>query len=368
MIDRRKFLGTAGAAAAGLSLVGSAGRAEATTEKIKIGQIGTGHAHASSVFRQLLEVSDEYEIVGIVESDPVRQKSLGDAYRGVRLMSEEQLLETEGLQAVVIETEVEQLLPTARRCAEAGVNIHLDKPAGEDLKAFAQLIDLVRRKGLHLQMGYIYRYDPAFQLCYQAVADGWLGDVFELHGVMSKKVDADSRKYLSRFAGGAMFEIGCHLIDAMVRVLGKPSETTAFTRQTHPDRDALVDNQLAVFEYPRATASIRSSLIEYEGFRRRQFTVCGEFGTFDLRPLGGRSFRLALERPRGEYRTGYQDVALPPAPGIFVSAFRDMAAILRGEKETDYTLEHELAVHEAILRASGYRLDEPSGPVAPPQS
>jgi hypothetical protein len=34
-----------------------------------------------------------------------------------------------------------------------------------------------------------------------------------------------------------------------------------------------------------------------------------------------------------------------------------MAAILREEKETDYPLSHELAVHEATLRASGYDVD-----------
>ncbi len=138
--------------------------------------------------------------------------------------------------------------------------------------------------------------------------------------------------------------------------MGKPEKTTAFARQTHPDQDPLVDNQLAVFDYPDAIASIRSALVEYEGGRRRQFTVCGEFGTFDLRPLGGQSFRLALEHPRGEYKKGYQDVTLPQGPGIFVSAFRDMAAVLRGEKETDYPLSHELAVHETILRASGYNV------------
>ncbi len=352
-VTRRNFLTTVGAATAGLALNTSQSRAASKGEKIKIGQIGTGHAHARSVFSQLLK-TDDYEVVGVVENDSERRQALGNAYQGVKLISEEQLLNTKGLQAVVVETEVEDLLPTARRCADAGMHIHLDKPAGENLADYKKLLDDMQRRKLHLQMGYIYRYHPAFQFCYQAVTDGWLGDIFEVHAVMSKKVGADSRKYLSRFAGGSMFEIGCHVIDAAIRVLGPPQQVTAYNRKTHPDQDPLVDNQLAVFDYPRAIASIRSTLVEYDGGRRRQFTVCGEHGTFDLRPLGGRSFRLALEQPRGKYKTGYQDVTLPEGPGIFVSAFRDMAAILRGEKATDYPPSHELAVHESILRASGY--------------
>lgn len=355
-VTRRSFL--AGAAAAGVAqcVSRSLRAARPRKEKIKIGQIGTGHAHASGVFAQLKKVTDDFEIVGIVENDPARRKRLGDTYQGIRLISEEQLLATPGLQAAVVETEVQDLLPTARRCVEAGLHIHLDKPAGENLEDFRKLLDEVRKRKTHLQMGYIYRYHSAFQFCYDAVKKGWLGDVFEVHAVMSKKVGAASRKYLSRFKGGSMFEIGCHVIDAMVRVLGKPQKTTVFSRKTHPERDPLVDNQLAVFDYPSAIASIRSALVEYEGFRRRQFTVCGEFGTFDLRPLGGHSFRLALEKPKGKYKTGYQEVTVPKGPGIFVRAFQDMAAVVRGEKANDYPLDHELAVHEAVLRASGYSI------------
>ena len=356
-VDRRKFLTATGAAAAGLTLATSAVQASTGKPKIKIGQIGTGHAHARGVFSELLRVTDDFEVVGIVENDPKRRQALGDEYQGVKLITEEQLLNTSGLRAVVIETEVPDLLPTAGRCVEAGMNIHLDKPAGENLIDFQNLLDEVARRQLHLQMGYIYRYRSAFQFCYQAVADGWLGDVFEVHAVMSKKVGGASRKNLSRFAGGSMFEIGCHVIDAMIRVLGKPQTTTAFSRQTHPDQDLLVDNQVAVFDYENAIASIRSSLIEYGGHERRQFTVCGEYGTFDLRPLSGDSFRLALERPQGEYKTGYQDVTVPQGEGIFVRAFQDMAAVLREEKDNDYSLEHELAVHETVLRASGYEID-----------
>ena len=354
--NRRKFLTTTSSAAAGLSMLTVTDQVMGREKKskIKIGQIGTGHAHARSVFSQLKRVTEDFELVGIVENDPQRREKLGDSFQEVKLISEEQLLNTKGLQAVVVETEVQDLLPTANRCAAAGMNIHLDKPAGENLQDFKKLIDTVRHKKLHLQMGYIYRYHTAFQWCYEAIADGLLGNVFELHAVMSKKVGASSRQYLSRFAGGSMFEIGCHVIDAMIRVLGKPDSTTAHARKTPPDQDPLVDNQLAVFDYPEAIASIRSALIEYQGGQRRQFTVCGEHGTFDLRPLGGNNFRLALERPHQKYKTGYQDITVDKGPGIFFSAFIDMAAVLREEKENDYGLDHELAVHETVLRASGY--------------
>lgn len=357
-MNRRKFLTTVGAAASALPVGAFLGRssAAASKPKIKIGQIGTGHAHANGVFRSLREVIDDYEIVGVVENDPKLREKMADVYSGIPSLTEEQLLNTPGLQAVVIETEVHDLLPTAKRCIEAGMHIHLDKPPGESYSDYKSMMDDATQRKLTVQMGYIYRYRAPFQFCYEAVRKGWFGDIFEVHSVMSKKVGSASRKKLAQFAGGSMFEIGCHVIDATIKVLGRPHKVTPYLRQTHPDRDSLVDNQLVVLEYPNAIASIRSALVEYQGQHRRQFTVCGEHGTFDLRPSGGTQFRLALERPQGKYETGYQDVTLRPGPRGFITAFRNLAALIREEKENDYPPEHDLAVHEATLLASGYSI------------
>jgi predicted dehydrogenase len=82
-----------------------------------------------------------------------------------------------------------------------------------------------------------------------------------------------------------MFNLGCHLIDVLVIVLGKPEKVTAYVRRTRPQQDNLADNQLAVFEYPKATATVRSSVMEVDGGKRRQFVVCGDKGTVDIKPL-----------------------------------------------------------------------------------
>ena len=70
------------------------------------GQIGVGHGHASklAVFRR----SADYEVVGIVEPDaPLRQRAESqEAFRGLTWLTQEQLLGTPGLQAVLVETRV----------------------------------------------------------------------------------------------------------------------------------------------------------------------------------------------------------------------------------------------------------------------
>ncbi|MCC7424153.1 MAG: Gfo/Idh/MocA family oxidoreductase, partial [Planctomycetaceae bacterium] len=167
---RREFTGLIGAAAIGSwNALASADEKTAESarksgkparERIRIGQIGTTHAHANklSVYRQ----SVDYEVVGLVEPDPKRRAVLQSQapFRDIPLMTQEELLNVPGLQVVLVETEVRDLLSTAEACVTAGKHIHLDKPAGESLSHFKRVLEIARSKRLLVQMGYMFRYNP----------------------------------------------------------------------------------------------------------------------------------------------------------------------------------------------------------------
>ena len=325
-------------------------------QRIKIGQIGVGHAHASklSVYR----ASPDYEVVGIVEPDPkLRQQAQPQAVcRDLPWMTQEQLLAVPNLEAVLIETQVRDLLDTAETCVAAGKHIHLDKPAGESLPQFRRILATAAQQNLLVQMGYMYRYNPAVVLLREFLKRGWLGDVFEVHAVMSKVVDPASRRRLAEYRGGIMFELGCHLVDLVVGVLGRPTGVTPFAQRAAAVDDQLTDNMLAVLEYPRAIATVKSSAMEVNGFDRRHFVVCGTEGTFHIQPLDNPAARVALSKPRGDYKRGYQDISFPKYRR-YVDDAADMARIIRGEKATDFPYEHDLAVQKTLLEACGLPLD-----------
>ena len=324
--------------------------------RIKIGQIGVGHAHASklSVYR----ASPDYEVVGIVEPDAkLRQQAEAQAvYKDLPWMTREQLLNVPGLQAVLVETQVRDLLDNAETCIAAGKHIHLDKPAGESLPQFRRILDAARKQNLLVQMGYMFRYNPAVVLLREFLKRGWLGEVFEVHTVMSKVVDPATRRELAEYRGGIMFELGGHIVDLVIGVLGQPTKVNPFPRHAAPIDDRLVDNMLAVFEYPQATATVKSSAIEVDGGERRHFVVCGTEGTFHIQPLDNPSARVALSRPRDSYKQGYQNISFPKYTR-YVGDAADMVRILRGEKPTDFPYDHDLTVQTALLQASGLPLD-----------
>lgn len=348
MPNRREFLTTMSAATA----LATTSRLVQASDKprIKIGQIGVGHAHANKM--AAYRASPDYEVVGVVEPDAALRKQAEESelYRGLKFMTQDELLATPGLQAVLVETRVRDLLNTAEACIHAGKHIHLDKPAGASLPQFKRVLDSAAKQKLLVQMGYMFRYNHAVVLLRQFLADGWLGEVYEVHAMMSKVVDPRSRRELAEFRGGIMFELGCHVMDLVIAILGEPQQVTPVIRHSSPIDDGLADNVLAVLQYPKAIATVKASAQEVDGGDRRHLVVVGTEGTFHIQPLDNPSARVALSKPRGEYKKGYQDIKFPKYTR-YVDDAGDMARAIRGEKLFGFSYDHDRIMQETLLKS-----------------
>lgn len=336
-------------------------------KRIKIGQIGVGHNHAQGNMEALRKLTDHFEIVGVAEKDGEWMKKRGGlkCYEGLRWMSEEELFDAPGLQAVAIETDGFELLPAAKRCAGRGLHLHMDKPGGESMAEFKKLVSLCEERKLALQLAYAYRYNPAIRFAVDAVKAGWLGEVFEIHAVMSR-YDGDNagyRHWLAQFKGGAMYVFAGYLVDIVVTMLGRPDKVTPFLKSTRDD--GLIDNGLAVLEYKSATATIRVSVEEVDGMKHRRLIVCGTKGTVEICPLefpADRYYddqlvaRLTLKHDVPSYGAGSHQVNCGAMGDRYAAQLLEFAQIVRGEITDPFGYEHELLVQESLLLASGYSL------------
>ncbi len=280
-MNRRHLLTKATAAASALAVRSFA----AAPSRLLIGQIGTAHAHAAGKMGAMLSLKDQWEVAGLVELDAALKESVlkDTPYRGLTLLSEADLLATPGLKAVAVETRVEDSCATALRCLQAGKHVHLDKPGALGHAEFKAMRLEAEKRDLTLQMGYMLRYNPAFELLFKAAREGWLGDITEIDAVMGKLADPATRKDIGALPGGGIFELGCHVMDAVLTILGKPASVHPFS--TPHGTDGVKDNQLAILQYPRATATIRVNHTDPFGGPRRRFNVTGTQGTMEIVPL-----------------------------------------------------------------------------------
>lgn len=346
-MNRRHFLHAAAAL--------SATRALAVTPAppLRSGQIGTAHAHAAGKMAAMRSLPALWQVAGFAESDSARaERALKSKdYAGLAWMKEEELLQTPGLKAVAVETEVKASCATALRCLRAGKHVHLDKPGALDHAEFKAMRLEAEQRGLTVQMGYMLRYNPAFELLFQAVKEGWLGEITEIDAAMGKLADPGTRKSLGALPGGGMFELACHVMDAVVTLLGKPAAVQAFSTPT--GTDGVKDNQMAVLSYAKATAVIRCNHADPFGGPRRRFNVTGTQGTFEILPLESGKVVLSLTQARGAYKKGTQSFQLEVPKGRYNGEFEDLAQVVRGGKKLAWDAAHDIAVHETVMKAAG---------------
>jgi predicted dehydrogenase len=149
-----------------------------------------------------------------------------------------------------------------------------------------------------------------------------------------------------------MFELGCHLLDGVVALLGAPRKVTPFLRADGGIADGLADNTVAVFEFDRAAALLESAAMEVEPFPHRNLCVYGTKGSVIIEPLEPPALQLCLSMPVAGYPKGWQKVPVENRPR-YIADFEELARCIRSGAPLSRTSSHDLAVQDALLRASG---------------
>lgn len=336
------FLRAAGLGVSSVALAGGSGR-------IRVGQIGSQHAHAAGKLEAVRRLASDYELVGVAGAE----ERLGAAYDGVAKVSEESLLKDWSVKMILVETRVEDATAAALRAVRAGKHVHLDKPGGLDHASFAAMRREAEVAGLTVQMGYMLRHNPAFEMLFRGVREGWFGEILEIDAMMGKLADPRTRATIGALEGGGMFELACHVIDAAMTLLGKPLEVRAFSTPTR--EDGVKDHQLAVLVYPKASVTVRCNHADPNGGPRRRFQVAGTKGAMEILPLESGKATLWLDEVHGPWKKGMQSVTFPLGKGRYDAEFVELARVIRseGRERLRWDAEHDVAVHETVLRAAG---------------
>ncbi len=328
------------------AMAGSAG-SSATTRKVTAAVIGLGHAHAFGKLTALRALP-QYELAGVFDRDTqLVEKSAAP------LLSVDAILKNPSIELALIEGRVVDNLRYARMAVEAGKFVHLDKAPGDDLEALKKIFEEAGRRKLVVQMGYQWRYLSGMSQAIEAARRGWLGDVYLLRARIDKPIPQAERHELGRFRGGMMFELGCHLIDRAVDLLGAPKKVSGILRHDSSYPDKLADNTLAILEYERAMAEIGVAAMQPHGEQYRTFEIYGANGTAALRPFNGK-LALDLKDAAGPYKAGQQQVEGPvqTQPG-FTPELIEMYRIIREGIRSSYSVEHDLATQQTLLQACG---------------
>ena len=320
-------------------------------------QYGTKHAHAAGVLSVMLADPD-VEVVGLYEPDVDRRRELESSaeapWSQVRWLDDKaEILEDDTVVAISSEGSNLESLDHTEEIVAAGKHVFYDKPAGADYPRFEAVVASARQKGLLVQLGYMFRYNDGFARIAEWARSGFLGDLFAIRGHMSTNIPFERQDPSRLPAGGIFYDLAPHMVDQIVWILGRPSRVTSFLREDVIETKGFPNNTLGVFEYPGAMAIVDIAAMEPVPTARR-FEVYGTGGSAIMEPMEpADTLRLALTEPRGGYPAGVSIVGLEARPR-YVASLEAFVKDIRGEKQPDRSLDHELLVQETILRATGH--------------
>ena len=323
--------------------------------KIKIAQIGTSrYSHGSAIFQCIKDLPDIFEVVGYCLPENERNvfPDVMHVFDGYKELTLEEILNNPEIEAVTIETEECYLTKYAFWAAKHNKHIHMEKPGSQNLVDFENLINTVKGNKTIFHTGYMYRYNPYIMKLMERIKSGELGDIISVEAQMNCYHQQGTRQWLSKYKGGMMFFLGCHLIDLILSIQGEPDNIIPLNKNSSGFSE---DFGMAVFEYKNGISFAKCSAVEYGGFARRQLVVSGTKGTIEIRPL---EENIVYPLEATGYREIFDNAWMADSEFIKCEKFhryemmmKSFAEMVRGEKKNPWDYDYEFNLFKTVLKA-----------------
>lgn len=126
--------------------------------------------------------------------------------------------------------------PAILAAIRAGKHVLVDKPLARNADEAAEIADAARAANVQVGMVFNYRFVPALMLAQKLIAGGALGQVYHFHidylhtGYQNPARAMSWRLRQSESGGGALVDLGAHVIDMARYLLGEFETVNATTR------------------------------------------------------------------------------------------------------------------------------------------
>ncbi|MEU5784385.1 Gfo/Idh/MocA family oxidoreductase [Micromonospora lupini] len=194
-------------------------------EALRVGLLGYGLA--GRVFHApLIAATPGLRLDAIVTRDPQRREQAHQHFPDARLVDDaEELWRTpEALDLVVVATPNRQHVPMARAALAAGLPVVVDKPLAPTAADARALVEEADRLRVPLTVFQNRRWDGDFLTARGLVERGELGRVLRFESRFERFRPAIKPGWRElagpEEAGGALFDLGAHLIDQAVQLFG----------------------------------------------------------------------------------------------------------------------------------------------------
>jgi len=252
------------------------------------GMAGQGHAHgyrSAGIHPQLAGV--DVDLVAVVDPDAGRARDVAARY-GYRhaLADVGELLSGGEVQAVSVALPNDRYADVLPPLLEAGVHVLAEKPLGRDAGEAWSFVTAADAAGVVGGVGLTWRHLPAIEAAARLVREGTIGDVRHVVGwyhssyASSPMTPLTWRYDRERAGGGAILDVGAHLVGVLDHVAGPVRRVAAAQARTVVrSRPLPVDATSGQFgagvtgEAAVTTDDLTSALLELDGAAVAELSV-----------------------------------------------------------------------------------------------
>ena len=190
---------------------------------MRIGVVGYG-AGGKYFHAPFIEAADGVELAGFVARSPDKRAEVAADFPGIPVYGSLTEMLDAGVDAVTITTPPHTRRELVLEAIAAGVHVVADKPFAPDAASARELDEAARKAGVVLNVYHNRRRDADILTLAGVIASGQLGDVWRVHSIM----DQDGADTLETgAAGGLLRDLGSHLVDQMLWLLGPATHVYA---------------------------------------------------------------------------------------------------------------------------------------------
>ncbi len=183
------------------------------------GSIGEKHAEAAA--------SVGIEIGRVVDTNQDRAAAVAEPYAASAATEPQALWDDDSVEAVLISVPNRFHKPLAIDALRAGKDVLLEKPMAMNAAECAEIEAVVQETGRHLQIGHTHRFTAVGSAAKGVIDAGTLGEVYhaKAHLHLRRSIPGLGGWFTTKSmsGGGTLIDLGVHLIDLSLHLLGQPT-------------------------------------------------------------------------------------------------------------------------------------------------
>lgn len=331
------------------------------TRPLRVGVVGYG-AGGRLFHTPFIEAADGVELAGVVARAPARVAEARADWPGVEVFGSLAEMLDSDVDAVTITTPPGTHFDLAKEAIDAGVHVVVDKPFVPSSAEARELIDLATKAGVLLSVYQNRRWDTDLVTLAGVLEAGRIGRVWRV----ASRMDQDNAASLRAGRGnGLLLDLGTHLLDQMVWLLGPVATVTAQLHHVALD-EGFTDAAFALtlVHCGGAVSSVEST--KAHRLAVRELRALGTDGAYsatatDVQELAVKAGLRPAHDPDswgyertehwGSLVTASGEERVPSAQGRWHDFYTRFGAAVRGEAEQPVPADEALHVLQVIESA-----------------